>query len=68
MFEGLCTVLFAIRDSCCLFYPIIAYHTVRHCHICIQSLYFFPTTALARSAKASLRLNLASSITPVDAY
>lgn len=31
MFEGLCTVLFAIRDSCCLFYPIISYSPSLSC-------------------------------------
>lgn len=61
MFGSLCTVLLAIH---------VIYFM---CHI-VQSVFevsaidlphFFPVTAWARSAKASLRLNLASSMTPI---
>ena len=41
-----------------------SYRTVRHDHVCNQFAHFLLVAARARSAKASLRLNLASSMTP----
>lgn len=62
MFESLGT------QSCQHFVSSISYHHIVQSVIvvsAIQPFRFFSPAALARSAKASLRLNLASSMTPI---